>query len=95
MANIYLALACVLEAGMSGIQQELTLRPGRHEEGQEPEPLPTSFAASLECLEQDEMLMSVMSKAMSKAYLACRRVEVERSAKMTLEDEVKEALERA
>ncbi len=40
-------------------------------------------------------MMKVMPLAMGKAYLACRRIEAERSAEMTLEDEVKYALERA
>jgi glutamine synthetase len=95
-ANLYLALAGVLSAGLSGLEENLELRASLQEEmHQEPESLPVSLKESLDCLEKDELLMNAMPSAMGKAYLACRRLEAERSAKMTLEDEVKYALERA
>jgi glutamine synthetase len=96
-ANMYLALAGILSAGLTGLDQDLELRASHEEEMRQehPESLPTSLTESLDCLENDELLMKIMPSAMSKAYLACRRLEAERSAETTLEDEVKDALERA
>jgi glutamine synthetase len=94
-ANMYLALAGVLSAGVSGLEQNLELRASQEAMQQEPESLPVSIEDSLECLEKDELMMKMMPPAMGKAYLACRRLEAERSAEMTLEDEVRYALERA
>jgi glutamine synthetase len=91
-ANIYIALAGILSAGVSGFEDDLELRESTQ---QEPESLPTSLKESLDCLERDTLLMNAMPADMGKAYLACRRAEANRSADMTLEDEVKEALERA
>eukprot|EP00523_Entomoneis_sp_CCMP467_P008125 CAMPEP_0168741532 /NCGR_PEP_ID=MMETSP0724-20121128/12566_1 /TAXON_ID=265536 /ORGANISM="Amphiprora sp., Strain CCMP467" /LENGTH=475 /DNA_ID=CAMNT_0008789047 /DNA_START=86 /DNA_END=1513 /DNA_ORIENTATION=- len=93
-ANPYLALAGVLSAGLWGMEQELTLRPSRHEETGNHEPLPGTLADSLDCLEQDELLMKqVLPKTMSQAYLAIRRSEL--AAELTLEEEVEQALKRA
>jgi len=96
-ANLYLALAGVLSAGLLGLEQNLELRPPRQQDtqGQEPEPLPVSLQESLDCLEKDELLMKALPPTLSKAYLACRRLETNRAANMTLQDEVKDALERA
>jgi glutamine synthetase len=95
-ANMYVALAGVLSAGLSGLEQNLELRASQEESmQQELEYLPVSLTDSLEHLEKDELLMKVMPPAMGKAYLACRRLETERSPEMTLEDEVRYALVRA
>jgi len=97
-ANIYLGLAGILSAGLDGIRRQCELRPSRHDtDEQEKSALPATFDDSLECLENDELLLSVLPPLLSKAYLAVRRAEVarHRSCNMSLEDEVKEALELA
>ena len=69
MANPYLALAGILSAGLSGIAQNLTLRPV----GDTTDSFPTTLTQCLDALEQDEMLVQALSPALVKGYLACRR----------------------
>lgn len=102
MANIYLALAGILAAGLNGLEKNLTLRPGLGEEAATTTtttttvPLPRSIEESLDLMENNDFLMnSVLPQAMSRGYLAVRRDEAKRASKMTLEDEVQEALDRA
>jgi glutamine synthetase len=109
MANIYLALAGILAAGLDGMEKNLTLRPGLGEQQAaaasassaatpttSPVLLPRTIEESLNLLESNDFLMNdVLPKAMSRGYLAVRRDEAKRASNMTLEDEVQEALNRA
>jgi len=61
----------------------------------QPVSLPETIQESLDCLENDELLNKVLPKAMMRGYIALRRVDAERTAKMSLDDEVREALERS
>lgn len=97
-ANPYLALSGILLAGICGVDDGLVLRPSRHDAeaaGAVPKSLPVSLSESLDCLEQDEFLMSVLPATMTKAYLALRRAEVSHATGNTLEDEVAAALDKA
>jgi glutamine synthetase len=108
IANIYLALAGILAAGLDGLEKNLTLRPSLGDEAAAamtttaaatPAPsllLPRTIDESLNLLQQNDFLMnSVLPKALSRGYLAVRRDEAKRAANMTLEEEVQEALDRA
>mgnify|MGYP005842272157 CR=1 FL=1 len=92
-SNQYLALAAILFCGLDGIKRSATLRPSKTEE--DAGKLPGSLTESLTCLEQDALLMDLMGPTLSKSYLALRRAEAKRSEKMTLEQELEEALKRA
>lgn len=91
-SNIYLSLATILMSGLDGISKELSLRPQRHDK--EGDIVPDSLEKSLDCLQQDEMLMQLLGP-ISKSYLCLRRSEAIRAANMTLEDEVQIALDKA
>jgi glutamine synthetase len=110
MANIYLALAGILAAGLDGLSKNLTLRPSLGEETAAAAAaaapttttttiatsLPRTIEESLNLLQANDFLMNtVLPPALSRGYLAVRRDEARRAAKMTLEDEVREALDRA
>jgi len=99
MANMYLALAGLLSAGMDGIAQKLDLRPSRHDDDVNSSEtialLPSTINESLEFLEQDELLNNEIPAAMLRGFIALRRAEADRAAGMSLEQEVNEALERA
>ena len=101
--NIYMALAAVLASGLDGISRGAPLRPSLRElEGgprddatsSKPESLPTSLDESLRLLETNEVLRATFGPSLLKGYLALRRNEAERSSKMTLEEQVQEALKR-
>lgn len=97
-ANLYLSLAGILTCGLDGIKKAKELRSSksdnkaRHIEGGE---LPESIEDSLDRLEVDELLMSLMGPTLGKSYLALRRAEAKRASSMSLADEVEEALARA
>jgi len=99
-ANPYLAVGAMLNSGLSGIIQEVALRPSLHQEGSlvahlggPPAPLPSTLNEALDALEADSLLSKFfLGDKLSRAYLAVRRHEMERSSTMTVEDEVKEAL---
>lgn len=95
--NFYLGLGALLMSGMDGIANKYTLRPSLSDVGgtETLNPLPKSLEEALSALEQDIQVMDLLGPRLSKAYLAVRRNEAERSTKMTLEDEVKEALARS
>jgi len=94
-ANPYLAVGSLLQCGLSGIIENATLRPSLHHESvqESAAPLPNSVADVLDALEKDSLLTEFfMGEKLTKAYLAVRRHELERSLKLTLDDEVNEAL---
>jgi glutamine synthetase len=107
--NLYLGLAALLSSGLDGISKPLKLRPSLHElEGKvaveteeegtttihTADPIPASLIEALDALEEDKHILNLIGPRLSKAYLALRRHEAQRSSEMSLEDEVKEALAR-
>ena len=95
--NLYLGLAGVLACGLDGIRRRVVLRPSKQSSNGHPESskLPGSLEESLDCLDQDKLLMQLMGPTLSQSYLALRRAESKRSSAMSLEDEVLEALNKA
>lgn len=101
-ANLYLALAALLTAGLDGIKGNLLLRAPLSEEAASPHndtvphELPTSIRASLECLETNKLMCAAcLPRNVLNAYLTVRRAEADRAANMSLDEEVVEALDRA
>mmetsp|Transcript_5926 Transcript_5926/g.13819 ORF Transcript_5926/g.13819 Transcript_5926/m.13819 type:complete len:201 (-) Transcript_5926:172-774(-) len=98
--NPYLGLAALLWSGLDGISKQLELRsPLMGTKSKElGDPLPGSLTEALDCMVNDTDLMNnLMGPRLSKAYIAVKRHEIQRSVneEMTLEDEVKEALARS
>ena len=97
-ANIYLSLAGILTCGLEGIERRIELRPSRCENqsrGIQGTALPESIEQSLDRLEGDGLLMTLLGPTLSRSYLALRRAEAKRASTMSLADEVAEALARA
>lgn len=94
MANIHLALAAVLSAGLNGIVGDLTLRPSS-DEAKNSTPLPTTLPESLEKLRNNTLLNSVLGVALVTNYVALRSAEAEFTSKSTLEEEVVNAYNKA
>lgn len=97
--NLYLGLAALLYSGLDGLSQQLDLRPPLASEATASEssvPLPSTVEEALDALENDERINNaLLGPRLSRGYLALRRNEAERASKMTLEDELKEALARS
>jgi len=83
-ANIYLELATVLAAGMDGMKSGKKLRPMMSD--CETEPLPENLQDSLDSLKKNDILLSILGKELSTAYVAVREFEVQNEK--TLEEEV-------
>jgi glutamine synthetase len=93
--NLYLGLAALLYSGLDGISRGLELRKPLSETS-DGDSLPASLEEALEALQEDELLrQDLLGPRLSQGYLALRLNEAERSSKMTLEDEVREALARS
>lgn len=95
MANVHLALAGVLSSGLDGILRNLPLRPSSDDSPQNTSPLPTSLQESLEHLQNDKVLNSVLGHDLLTNYVAIRSAEVEYDSKLTLNDEVVNAYNKA
>ena len=99
--NFYLGLAALLHSGLDGIERgsklRLPLSGSADTDGPSSiTPLPASLEEALDALEQDDgMMQHLLGPRLSQGYLALRRNEAQRSSKMTLEDEIKEALARS
>jgi glutamine synthetase len=94
--NLYMGLAALLSCGVDGVYRDLTLRPPlQQNDDSSSEPLPKSIDDALQLLEQDELLCETLGPSLLKGFLAVRRNEAERATKMTLEEEVQEALDRS
>lgn len=85
-ANIYLELAMILSAGMEGLKCGKVLRPMASADTAASAPLPQSLSESLDCLKEDNFLLSVLGQELSTAYIAVR--EFEAKAETSLEEEV-------
>ena len=100
--NIYMAITALLACGLHGIKQNLILRPSISDQKQDQnqdsvvvQSLPSTVEEAFVQLEQDTLLCETFGSTLMTGYLALRRNEAERASKMTLEDEVKEAFDRA
>ncbi len=83
-ANVYLATAALLFAGLDGVKRELT--PPAAVEGlvyelpeeDQGEPIPLSLDAALDALEADATLRDAMGPALVETFLTIKRYELER-----------------
>jgi len=95
-ANLYLALASILTAGLDGITRRLQLRPSWQEMKKDDiESLPSTIIDSLNRLEQNALWKDKLPPTLMKGYLAIRRAEADHSANLSHADEVKEAVKKA
>ena len=94
-ANIYLALSAILIAGLDGITNKSTLRNAlsNKKHGGDVEVLPRTITESLDSLEANEVLNNQIPIEIMKGYLAIRRSEAQYSEGLSLDDELKIALE--
>jgi len=84
-ANIYLALAAILRAGIDGICGDMKLRQASdssNDEAQGSVPLPTSLDESLDCLQVDDVLMDLLGDGLSTSYIAVKRAEYQHFLKL-------------
>jgi len=103
-ANPYLALGCVIAAGLDGVQKHHSLpepitvdpailtedeRQSRHIER-----LPQSLAQAIAAFRQDQVLVEALSKDYANTILAVREDEWKAMQNFTLEEEVQLLLER-
>jgi len=91
-ANPYLAMATILSAGLEGITTQAALRPVAKTTDSNADRLPLTLSECLDVLEDDEFIKSKISPKLLRAYLACRRAEVEHAKERPLEAEVTEAI---
>jgi glutamine synthetase len=97
--NPYLALSGLIAAGLEGVALELDpgdptlIDPGRFSDEERASRgihrYPTTQAAALDALEQDELLMSTLGPELSAAYLAVKRSEYEAFAAEDLDFEIR------
>ena len=87
-ANPYLAMAAILTAGLDGIARRVQLRPPNVSTDMSLQ----NLGDCLNALEGNTLLMKEMSPRLVRAYLACRRGEIEHAGDRTLEAEVSEAI---
>ena len=97
-SNPYLALGCIIAAGIDGIKRELS--PGRpvrvdpadlNEQALAAagvELLPTDLGQSLDLMSQNEVLTGAMGKELARAYMAVKRNELEFIRKLDVNGEV-------
>ena len=103
-ANPYLALGCMIAAGLSGIKEkfpldpEMTVDPSTLTESEFEEkgirPLHTDLWSALEDFRHNDTLKEAMGEKLAKVYLAVKRQEWEELESASLEEEVKLFLER-
>lgn len=97
--NPYLALGGLIAAGLDGIKQELDpgepvlIDPGNYSDEERAargiQRYPTTQAAALDALEQDEVLMSALGPDLSRSYLAVKRSEYAAFAAEDVDFEIK------
>eukprot|EP00808_Paulinella_micropora_P012205 g27358.t1 len=100
-ANPYLALGCLIAAGLDGLENRRELPPPVQVNPGTPENkglgvprLPDSLRAALQCLEGDEVLCRAMGGPLLQMYLATKRFELSQTESLSLEEEVAQLKER-
>jgi glutamine synthetase len=83
-ANPYLAVGCVIAAGLSGIEAELrlpaevTVDPATLNAQAQPPRLPTSLAESVAAFETSDTLHAALGSELFETIIAVRRAEIDR-----------------
>jgi glutamine synthetase len=96
-ANPYLALGAVLAAGMDGVERGADApEPVQVDPGTVPNSprLPSDLGTALAALERDDVLRAAMGPALVRAFLAVRREEARLLAGASLDDEVRQLIDR-
>lgn len=103
-ANPYLALGCVIAAGLDGIARMLdpgepvAIDPGhlpeKERQQQGIDRLPENLGEAIVHLSQNETLLTALGSDLAQAFLAVRKAEWEALKELTLEEEVKVLRER-
>ncbi len=83
--NPYLATAVMLEAGLDGIRQQMSLQDALEESLTKPdrsrlrytETLPTSLAEALDALKSDDVIMNALGHYIGDRYLAAKQQELD------------------
>jgi glutamine synthetase len=92
-SNPYLALGCVIAAGIDGIKQKIDLPDPIQKDPASVEldvpRLPKSLDKSLASLKNDKILLDALGHDLSRAYLAVKKAEWDVTKKMCLKEEVK------
>jgi glutamine synthetase len=95
-ANVYLATAAALFAGLDGIKRELEPPPAipgliyEHPEAENCAPLPRTFEAALEALEADEYLTGCMGAELVRVFREIKGAELSRGARYVTDWEWRE-----
>ncbi|HEX6384687.1 MAG TPA: glutamine synthetase family protein [Anaerolineae bacterium] len=100
--NPYLALGGLIAAGLDGMERQLDpgqpslIDPANYSDEEKAERgierYPTTLAAALDALEQDDVLMNALGPELSRAYLAVKRSEYEAFAAEDLAFEIRHHL---
>ncbi len=103
-ANPYLALGCVIAAGLDGVRRELVLGepiqgdPGLLSDAERArlgaDTLPTAHPDALDRLARDEVLLGALGADLARSYAALKRYEWEALSGMSLGEQVELLLER-
>ncbi|MCP4164997.1 MAG: glutamine synthetase [Chloroflexi bacterium] len=103
-ANPYVALGCIIAAGLDGLRNQdqlpepVEIDPGNYtpeeRERRGIQPLPTTLPASLDRFEIDQALRAAMDPAFADVFAAVRRFELETMSELTFEEERLFLLER-
>lgn len=96
-SNPYIALGCILAAGLDGIEkgaklpEPVEVDPGSLSEAQrsqlEIQPLPTNLVAALEEFAADQTIQKAMTPAFAHVFAAVRRAELQTMSELTFEEE--------
>ncbi|MDX1414900.1 MAG: glutamine synthetase family protein [Candidatus Promineifilaceae bacterium] len=103
-ANPYIALGCIIAAGLDGIRQReklpnpVEIDPGSFSPEERSQagikPLPTNLEAALAELEADQALLEAMTPEFARVFAAVRRFELQTMAELSFEEERLLLLER-
>ena len=103
-ANPYLALGGIIAAGLDGIRnqlslpEEITVDPATLTDSQrnskQIDPLPRNLGESIQKLQQNQTLLSALGTDLATAYIAIRQAEYQAMKEWSLEQEVKQLIDR-
>ena len=103
-ANPYLALGGIIAAGLDGIRSQLSLPeevavdPATLTDSQrnlkQIDPLPRNLGESIQKLQQNQTLLSALGSDLATAYIAVRQAEYQAMKEWSLEQEVKQLIDR-
>ncbi len=103
-ANPYLALGCIIAAGLDGVRRRLSLPEAvavdpatltdTERNVKQIDRLPQSLGDSIQHLQHNQTLLSALGSDLGTAYLAIRQAEYQAMKEWSLEQEVKQLIDR-